>query len=311
MAITHWETMIKLTICVIVGAVFCSSAFSQPVNAQLDHVVIAVSDLEAAKNLYAGLGFSIASKNGRHPSGTDNSTARLSDGYLELLTPFDSSLPDGRDLAERLKKGDGGAAAGLQIASAEQTALDLRTSGMNIVGPTPGTIMRPGDKEPAAAGWWNIAFGGARFIESPHPLFLIQYAPRPPRAVPTHPNSASSLSAVLIAVNDLKGSIAWYEKIGKVSNHDIALPEFGAVGKEVALERGTILLLRATDPSGPTARRINAQGEGILAVRLGASNMEQVRKELGSKNVGRDLQLALVSPENAAGIWLEFQALGQ
>jgi catechol 2,3-dioxygenase-like lactoylglutathione lyase family enzyme len=113
--------MTALQVGAIASALLCANAFAQPVGARLDHVVIAVHDLEAAKRLYSGLGFLIPSGSGRHPTGTENSAAHLSDGYLELITPYDTSLPDGRAIAERLKKGEGAVAAALQVASAEQT----------------------------------------------------------------------------------------------------------------------------------------------------------------------------------------------
>jgi hypothetical protein len=130
---------------------------------------------------------------GRHPGGTQNSAARFSGGgYLELITPYDASLPGGRSVAEELKKGEGALEAGLEIASAEQVARDLRTAGLKITGPTPGTIMRPGEKEPPPR-WWSVAFEDDL---ASRPLFLIQYvragpptAPRP--APPSNPTLLS------------------------------------------------------------------------------------------------------------------------
>jgi hypothetical protein len=271
--------------------------------------------------------FSIPIKNGRHPSGTENSGALLSGGstanriqggdtpqYLELITPYDTSLSGGplgggRGYAEYLKQGDGARSAGLRIASAEQAARDLSAAGLKIKGPTPGTIVMAGEKDPPPR-WWTISFADQL---ASRPLFLIQYAPRPaatesvaPR--PVNPNSASSLSALLIAVNDLQSAAAGYGNIGKVSDLEIPLPEFGAVGKEILLEGGSILLLRATDPSGPTARRLKERGEGILAVRLSVTDLDQARKQIGDRNVSKDPRSILVSPENASGVWLRFQA---
>lgn len=306
----------------------CANASAQFVGTKLDHVVIAVHDLEAAKRVYAGLGFSIPSKNGRHPSGTENSGAFLSGGstadriqggdspqYLELITPYDTSLSGGpsgggRGYAEYLKQGDGARSAGLRIASAEQSARDLSAAGLKIKGPTPGTIMMAGEKEPPPPRWWTISFVDQL---ASRPLFLIQYAPRPaatepvaPR--PVNPNSVSSLSTLLIAVNDLQSAAAGYGNIGKVSDLEIPLPEFGAVGKEILLERGSILLLRSTDPSGPTARRLQERGEGIFALRLGVTDLDQARKQIGDRNLSKDPHSILVSPENASGVWLQFQA---
>jgi len=192
----------------------------------------------------AELGFWIPSGSGRHPTDTENSAAHLSDGYLELITPYDTSLPDGRAIAGRLKKGEGAVAAGLQVASAEQTTRNLSAAGLKINGPTLGTIVRTGEKEPPPPYWWLVTFGGPVFVDqlASRPLFLIQYAPRSarPPTRPANPNSASSLSALLVAVSDLQGSAAGYGNLGKAGDQEIPLPEFGPVGKEIVLERGSI-----------------------------------------------------------------------
>jgi hypothetical protein len=166
--------------------------------------------------------------------------------------------------------------------------------------------MWAGEKEPTSPQWWTISFVdqlGSR------PVFLIQYGRgvlesglARAAALPRNPNSASSLSALLVAVNDLQGAAAGYR-----SDREIPLPEFGAVAKEIVLERGSILL-HPTGPSGPTARRLKERGEGILAVRVGVTDLDQARKQAGARNVSKDKQSVLVSPENSSGVWLEFQA---
>jgi hypothetical protein len=147
------------------------------------------------------------------------------------------------------------------------------------------------------------------------PFFLIQYAKRPAATdpvtpeppSPANPNSASSLSSLLLAVNDLESAAAGYGNIGNKTDQEIRLSEFGAVGKEIVLQRGSVVLLRATDPSGPTARRLKERGEGILGVRLGVTDLDQARRRIAERNVSKDKQSVLASPENAAGVWLEFQ----
>jgi catechol 2,3-dioxygenase-like lactoylglutathione lyase family enzyme len=62
----------------------------------LDHIVHAVRDLDAAAELYRGLGFTVGSRN-RHPWGTHNHIVQLPGFFIELLT-----------LAEPDKLGDDG-----------------------------------------------------------------------------------------------------------------------------------------------------------------------------------------------------------
>jgi len=289
------------------AALSSASAFAQPIEASLDHVVIAVHDLKAAERVYSGLGFAIT-PGGRHPGGTQNSVIRFSvGGYLELLTPSDASLPGGSEVAKLLEHGEGAFESGLSIDSAEQAAHDLGAAGIKINGPTPGTIVRPEDKEPPPNRWWIIGF--ADDLAS-RPVFLIQYVrdparPRPPAA--PNPNTASSASALLIAVNDPDKAAAGYGNIGKLSPTEIKLPEFGAIAKEIILARGSILLLRPTDPSGPTAQHLKTRGEGIMGVRLGVTDLDETRRVIGKKNVSKDNQFVLVSPESAAGAWLQLQ----
>ncbi|MSO84594.1 MAG: VOC family protein [Rhodospirillales bacterium] len=51
----------------------------------LDHLVLAVSDLESARDFYTRLGFTLTPR-ARHPFGTDNSLAQLQGSFLELLS---------------------------------------------------------------------------------------------------------------------------------------------------------------------------------------------------------------------------------
>jgi catechol 2,3-dioxygenase-like lactoylglutathione lyase family enzyme len=306
-------------------AAFCGNTSGQPVKAGLDHVTIVVHDLAAAKRLYSELGFSTVG-NGRYPDGAEGAwvnfltpaaTGSLSladvTGYLELIAPYDATLSGGRRLADFLEQGEGAHSAGLRVASAEQAARDLRAAGLKINGPTAGTVSLDGEKEPPPPRWWNI-----NFVDkvASHPLFLIQYAARPATPPPgfsppaPHPNSATSLSALLIAVNDIEGAATQYGSIAKVGAREISMPELGATATEMVLEHGSIFLLKATDPGGPTAQRLRARGEGILALKIAVADLGQARKQ-AEKNVSKNKQQVLVSPENGAGVWLELQRAGQ
>ncbi len=291
----------------IAGAFFGTTAFSQPIEAKLDHVVIAVRDLEASKAVYSRLGF-VVSPGGRHPGGTENLVVRFSaGGYLELISPYDATLPGGGHMAEQLKKGEGAVGAGLEITSAERAARMLTAEGLKIDGPNPGTIVRPDDKGPPQTRWWSLSFANAA---ASRPIFMIQYVRdpnRPPVARVPHPNSSFSISAMVVAVNDADKAAAGYGKIGNVADREIPLPEFGGVAEEIVLNKGSILLLHPTDPTGPAAQQLKDRGEGILGVRIGVASLDETREKVGEKNVSKDKQSVLVKPENAGGVWLQFQ----
>jgi hypothetical protein len=263
----------------IAAALISASALAQPVDAKLSRVVIAVHDLKAAQRMYAGLGFAII-PGARHPTGTQNSLVAFGEelelSSLELITPYDVTLPEGRRYAESLEQGEGAIAAALEIGSAGQSARSLTAAGLKIKDPK---------REPQG---WTLAFVDEA---ASRPLFLIQYDGEFFRSHPAstpHPNSASFISALLIAVNDAEKAAAGYANIGKLSPTEIELPEFGAVAKEIVLARGSIFLLRANDPSGPTARRLKEQGEGILGVRLDATDLDETRRVIRRKNLSKD-----------------------
>lgn len=295
--------MHKMPVLAFAIALCCANASAQTVKAKLNHVEIAVRDLDAAKRLYSALGFAVTS-NSQLSIGTQNSIAIVGgENYLELATPYDMSLAGARDMTDRLKRGDGAIFAGLQISSGEQAVRDLRAAGLKIDGPTPGMVTASDMK--GIGGWWIVSFSDEM---ASRPLFLIQYDGSPPPGLPPPPNSASSLTGLLVAVNDPEKAAAGYVNIGKVSDRAVLLPEFDATAKEIVLESGSIFLLSATDPTGPTARRLKEQGEGILGVRIAVTDLAQARKQIGEKNVSKDQRSLLVSPDSAAGVWLEFQA---
>jgi hypothetical protein len=186
--------------------------------------------------------------------------------YLELISPYDVNLPGGKHMAERLEKGEGALSAGLRVPSAESAARDLTAAGLKVHGPKAGTILKPGEAQ-APTLWWTVGFEDE---VAARPMFLIQYfRPMPPGT--SHSNSASVLTALLVCVSGMEKAAAGYRNIGQVIDREILMPELGAAAKQIALKSGSILLLRATDSAGPTARRLKEQGEGILGVRIGVT----------------------------------------
>ena len=99
----------------------------------LDHVIVAVSDLEAAVRLYARLLGRSPSWRGEHPAlGTANALFRLGEAYVELLAPAEGSSPWLRQLEQRLdERGEGLLGFALATADAEACARALEGRGLH------------------------------------------------------------------------------------------------------------------------------------------------------------------------------------
>jgi catechol 2,3-dioxygenase-like lactoylglutathione lyase family enzyme len=105
----------------------------------LDHVVIAVGDLEAATDRYSLLLGRRASWRGSHPHfGTVNTLFRLENTYLELLAPAGEG-PVARMLTQRLEQeGEGPVALAFGTEDAAECAASLRERGLTASDPTEG-----------------------------------------------------------------------------------------------------------------------------------------------------------------------------
>jgi len=151
----------------------------------LDHLVIAVRDLEAATANYRRLLGRRPSCKGRHPQyGTANVLFRLEDGaYLELLAPEPESAqgPDwARGLRSRLDAaGEGIYALALGTDDIDADVARLRGHGLRVAGPAPGTGV---DEVSGARREWRNARIETASTRGTY-VFIIQHD-SPPSALP-------------------------------------------------------------------------------------------------------------------------------
>jgi catechol 2,3-dioxygenase-like lactoylglutathione lyase family enzyme len=141
----------------------------------IDHLVIAVPDLEAAgEELTQALGLSFAA-GGRHPgAGTANRIAFLGEPYLELIAVDDeaaaSERPIGAAALRTLEEGGGLATYALLDDALEVTVPELQANGSAIGSVTRGSRQRP-DGE--TVEWWTATFDQ---LGLDRPPFLIRHA---------------------------------------------------------------------------------------------------------------------------------------
>jgi hypothetical protein len=139
----------------------------------IDHLVIAVDNLEAAAaELERQVGLAVAG-GGRHPAlGTENRLAWLGDSYVELVSIVERKVAEGSWLGvpalAALERGGGLATWAIATDAIEADVAALRANGSDLADPVPGERLRPDGRVVR----WRLATG-----PSPGPTepFLIQH----------------------------------------------------------------------------------------------------------------------------------------
>ncbi len=285
----------------------------------IDHLRIAVRDLEAAKDQYREvLGFSLPPKGqkGIHPTGSENSSAKFADNYLELIAVHDRDkvIRNRPWLIDFLQRREGAQSLGLLVSSAQETVNSLRARGFEVTDPVGGTIMREGDKEPPPPLWWLVDFrqpalpGGV--------IFLIEYANTnahgPNQPPPQHPNTCIGIEAAWFVVSDLKQAVETCISIGFLPKRSLELGHLGAIAKELEAAKNFILLVQPVDANGYAESFRKQAGEGIMGVTLRATSLATARTLL-QHNAARPFPVyagpygesILIAGDLADGLWIE------
>lgn len=224
----------------------------------LDHVVIAVEDLERAIADYRGLGFTVE-PGGRHPGRTShNALVVFEDGaYLELIA-WTAPNPAERWNVELLAHGEGFMDFALLPEDVPRAVAEAKTRGLTLNGPIDGGRVRPDGKE--------LKWQTGRQATFDLPFLCGDVTPRelrvPTGAARRHANGASGVAGVVVAVKDLDISRARYEAL--LGNR---------CDKAVVTLEGCDLVLAA--PGAPTSgfhvtamQRLASRGEGPSALVL-------------------------------------------
>lgn len=176
----------------------------------IDHCVVLVRELDAARARYQRLGFTVAPR-GLHPpdKGTGNHTVMLEREYVELMgvvTPTPSNEHWRRALAAR----EGMAALALQTPSADAAAAEMNADGVALSAPE--DFARPvalpdGTRSQAAFRTTQFPPGTAPGFH----LFCCEHRTRHTTWLPDllhHANGAVGLDHVLAASDDPRGDAA-------------------------------------------------------------------------------------------------------
>lgn len=225
----------------------------------LDHLVIAVRDLDRAAESYARLFGLAPSWHGRHPTyGTANVLFRLPDTYIELLAPTDDAAtpsPWLQALRQHLDTaGEGLYAVALGANDIDAAVARARERGLTAADPLPGDGV---DLNTGARRAWRnarIAPESTRHVLA----FFIQHD-SPPDALPIaeasgHGAPVTGIDHLVVASSDLADCARlWHEALGLDLRLTIDRPE-GRRLQFLRLGTSVLELAGETAPAQPGAR---------------------------------------------------------
>ena len=281
----------------------------------LDHLVLAVRDLDAAEKRYRALGFTITPR-AHHPFGTSNNLAVFDGNFLELLGVSEpTKIPAhaanrfslGQRTVEFLKSGEGLAFIVLDTEDARADHAAFQAAGLATFEPVDFSRAAPQPDGSERAVAFTICFA---LPPEPAPPHFVCQQRHPPEnfwraELQRHENGARRIVEVVLRADGAEGLAPFYAALfGKE-----ALSE-GADGLVVRTGRGRICALR------PDALRRRFGFEGardgaVVAMRLAVADLGRVERLLADRGVpfSRAGDGALrVAPEDACGAALEFAA---
>ncbi len=281
----------------------------------LDHVVIAVRDLDYVTRVYESvLGFTPVQR-GSGAGGIRHNIIPFGSTYLELITVLpggSAASKDASQLAGFLARREGARVVGLEVSSAAKTAAFLRSRGLPVSGPQEAANTSAGSLQVRAALWRTVGF--TKPVVPADAIFFIEYSPGLVRAgVPRHANTSTGIHAVWMAVKNLPAAENAYDSVGLPAGRTLAAPRVAATGREVPVGQGVILLLGSTDSHGLLASSLAEHGEGILGMSIEVSDLEatQTLVENSTEQVfhsydGPYGESILIPPALTYGVWMEF-----
>lgn len=178
----------------------------------LDHLVLAVHDLDAAGAFYQRLGFLVGKRN-RHPWGTENRIVQFPGAFLELITVGEGAAIDphqkdtfsfGAFVRDYLAVREGFAM--LVLASEDARGDKASFDKAGIGGFRPFDFARTAKKPDGSEVEVSFSLAFARDPLAPHCGFFVCQQHRPEnfwnRVMQAHPNGATALGGVTMAAAD-------------------------------------------------------------------------------------------------------------
>lgn len=271
----------------------------------LDHAVIAVKDLEAARAVYERLGFTHVPMGDHQNRATANYCIMFPGTYLELLGMNQPELPDFGFKEFLATRGEGFQRLANGTADADRIAAELTERGLEIQGPI--LLERPQDEPKGMVTFHNVMIPK----EQTAGIWTFFCCHRTPDLMRTpawlsHANGAVALASVTAIVSDLDATRAG---LAKVYGADRVQP--ADHGLTVALPKGRIDAVQpeafarlhpgAELPVGPLPR--------WYAMRIAVSDPAATAAHLKRQGIAAETLAdggLRVRPADACGVLMEF-----
>lgn len=272
----------------------------------LDHVLVGVRDLEAARATYARLGFTVTPR-GRHVGwSTGNYCVMFPRDYIELIGVVDPTQPR-RSIERRIAEA-GDVGVGFALASDDETRA-FRALAEAGLAPEARSLARPleapeGPVEP------RFALVHLPPEATPDiPIFVCRHlTPGLVRRAAwlAHPNGARGIAALLAVVADPKALCASYERLFGAAalgwTDDVLTVRLGATSVLVAGRDDAAELYPVLDPARiavPSIAALTLEADvGLAACALEKGGVRFEHEGRGS---------VVVAPADACGVALEFR----
>lgn len=255
---------------------------------KLDHVMIAVRDMDDAIFKFQALGFNV-SRGGRHPGrGTENAVMRFAWEYLELIAvhdPAERALlgAEGAGLTEFLGRRDGGPVDPVFATDALDVLIErFERADVTVTGPVRLERVRP---DGVIVANRCLQPGGRMSARQLYPGFIQWDVQDPERLTGewtgTHDNGAVGVSGLATVVADMDQARKAYVTVLELEVDDEEfVPELGARRLRCQTDEGLIIDLLAPTGPGPVQSELEEIGEGPFELRLRVEDLAEARAML-------------------------------
>src|SRR5262245_10497309 len=233
----------------------------------IDHLVIAVKDLDQAARDYEHLGFTVI-PGGQHPVGSHNALIAFKDGsYLEIIAFYREAIE--HRWWEPLVKGERLVDFCFQTDDLRGDTNKLRQAGVEINDPVPWSRKRPDGFE---LKWLlSLATGSHRGVA---PFLIEDVTPRSER-IPrqfSHVNGITGIRQVNVAVGELSPIQTWCSALIGTQGESIADNELKATGLTYRIGTHRLDFLMPNDATSPLVAWIRTFGPSPYSVLLQANS---------------------------------------